>query len=197
MFHKEILGIEMSPDHRSKISAALKAKGIKPSQEALQKAAETNRAKPKKTPLPCITEGCNEATHSKGLCKRCYDSQRHKKPENVTKRRIRDRQKPKNPEHNKRKNLLRAYGITLEQYYEAVESCYNQCEICENFPSGKRQHSVLHVDHCHTTQELKGLLCSPCNVGIGAFHNDIQIMESAKQYLILHGIKEEPVEEGF
>lgn len=152
---------------------------------------------PKKLLVPCSIKGCEGIVHSKGLCKRCYDSVRHKKPENVARRKARHKENPNTPEYNKDKHLRQAYGITLDQYNDAVQSCYGQCEICENLPSGKPQLSVLHVDHCHTTQELRGLLCHPCNVGIGAFHSSIDILQSAKEYLIKHGIKEDPIEEGF
>lgn len=52
------------------------------------------------------------------------------------------------------------------------------CAICLK-PSDKR----LAVDHDHETDEIRGLLCSPCNFALGLFEENPWIMERAIDYL--------------
>lgn len=42
---------------------------------------------------------------------------------------------------------------------------------------------TFHVDHCHTSNKVRGLLCGGCNVGIGMFREDKAIFLAALAYL--------------
>ena len=67
---------------------------------------------------------------------------------------------------NKRKardyQLRLKFGISLAQYDEMLETQHGLCAICSNAP-GK---FGLAVDHNHETNEVRGLLCSQCNVAL-------------------------------
>lgn len=55
------------------------------------------------------------------------------------------------------------------------------CAICGAAPSnGKR----LHLDHCHDSEQVRGLLCHGCNCGLGHFRDDVTRMARAIQYLV-------------
>lgn len=41
----------------------------------------------------------------------------------------------------------------------------------------------LHVDHCHTTGKVRGLLCYNCNNGIGRLKDDVDLMAKIIVYL--------------
>src|SRR5207248_663304 len=60
----------------------------------------------------------------------------------------------------------------------------DKCAICGAAFSGKVRR---HMDHCHTTKTLRGVLCGPCNFGLGFFRDDperiIRAAEYLKQYL--------------
>lgn len=86
-----------------------------------------------------------------------------------------------NPENTKKVRLryLKArYGITLEEYSQMFDRQKGLCAICQK-PSEDR----LHVDHCHATGKIRGLLCFKCNSMIGKANDEIAILQRAIQYL--------------
>lgn len=85
----------------------------------------------------------------------------------------------------RRTNLKRIYGITLEEFNSLLKEQNNQCCICKTKnPKGKGDR--FHVDHCHTTGKVRGLLCGKCNCAIGLLNEDINLFLSAKEYLEKH-----------
>lgn len=79
------------------------------------------------------------------------------------------------------KRVEQVYGITHEFYWELYEFQGGKCYICER-ATGKTK--KLAVDHDHDTNEVRGLLCGPCNQGvIGHLHNSIEALERAIEYL--------------
>lgn len=80
-----------------------------------------------------------------------------------------------------RKHKLRArYGITNEQYDAALAECNGCCQICGETENPKRR---LSIDHCHTTNENRGLLCQRCNTAIGMLIDDENLLENAITYI--------------
>ena len=54
------------------------------------------------------------------------------------------------------------------------------CKICGN-PEIKDK--PLYVDHCHKTGNIRGLICSHCNTGLGNFYDNIELLQKAIDYL--------------
>ena len=81
----------------------------------------------------------------------------------------------------KNKKLKYRYGITIDDYAEMLASQNGVCAICEYAPSSLEK--VLAVDHCHTTMQIRGLLCQMCNRGIGCLKDDVKIVAKAIIYL--------------
>lgn len=80
-------------------------------------------------------------------------------------------------EERKNKWLLKRYGITYSIYKEMAESQDNSCKIC------KKESYDLVVDHCHSTNKVRGLLCQPCNKGLGMFEDNKDYLKEAIDYL--------------
>ena len=55
------------------------------------------------------------------------------------------------------------------------------CAICKKIPD-----RALCVDHCHSTGKVRGLLCHKCNMGLGLYSEDLEIMLAAMTY-VAHG----------
>jgi hypothetical protein len=57
-----------------------------------------------------------------------------------------------------------------------IEAQGRVCKICLRKPAE-------HVDHDHTTGEVHGVLCFTCNVGLGNFTDDPELMQRGINYL--------------
>lgn len=86
-----------------------------------------------------------------------------------------------NPDKSKNSWLRKKYGITLIEYNQMLESQNGVCKICEK--SGLNSSGNLHVDHCHTTNKVRGLLCARCNIALGNLNDDPELFRKAIKYL--------------
>ena len=77
-----------------------------------------------------------------------------------------------------RKNILRDYGLTIEEFDVMSKEQGESCKIC-----GLSSEEVLNVDHCHSTNKVRGLLCRKCNTGLGQFNDNIETLKIAIKYL--------------
>ena len=79
------------------------------------------------------------------------------------------------------KRLRKKYGITLEDYNRIKNEQKNACKICfKPFISNKNN---THVDHCHKTGKIRGLLCSNCNTALGLLKDNLESINRAMLYL--------------
>jgi hypothetical protein len=83
--------------------------------------------------------------------------------------------------------LRRVYGITPDDYFEMLDNQSSKCLICNTDdpgPIGRGSLSrVFAVDHCHETGKVRGLLCHKCNMGLGLFRDDPDLLHKAINYL--------------
>lgn len=78
------------------------------------------------------------------------------------------------------------YGIGLEELDRLHKKQSGLCAICGSKDPGPPGF-CLHVDHNHTTGEVRGLLCSSCNFGIGNFGDSVSNLLCAIEYLKQYG----------
>ena len=81
-------------------------------------------------------------------------------------------------------DIKRKYGITLAEYEALLKSQNEKCAICDKHISEFK--TRFHVDHCHTSGKVRSLLCVNCNHGIGAFFEDLKLLEKAAEYIKKH-----------
>ncbi len=79
--------------------------------------------------------------------------------------------------------LQKNYGITVERYEEMLAQQNGGCAVCGATESGDPRRPALHVDHCHETGAIRGLLCMPCNNGLGMFADSPSRLQAAAAYL--------------
>lgn len=72
------------------------------------------------------------------------------------------------------------YGVTKEFLVDLHKKQNGRCAICGEIPKTERG---LHVDHCHETGAVRGLLCHGCNTGLGAFKDSSELFIKAISYL--------------
>ncbi len=75
--------------------------------------------------------------------------------------------------------IKKLYGLSKEQYLQIVKDQNSSCKMCDTY---FEDHFQLHVDHCHETNRVRGLLCSKCNQGIGLLNHDPDLIRKAALY---------------
>lgn len=94
-------------------------------------------------------------------------------------------------------HLYRAYGITVNEYYRMMKDQDGVCAICEKEESvidpRNNKPKRLCVDHNHITGDVRGLLCSNCNLGIGYLKSDegVDLLIQALCYIEAHDLEYE------
>lgn len=149
--------------------------------------------------------------HARGLCGACYQKWRHEnKPDAHEKYKAYQRELSKTEKHKERlrahrrskdpkyvrsrrcQNLRKKYGITADQYDEMLAAQGGGCAICTRKP-GK---GPLHVDHCHDTGAVRGILCHQCNWYLGTIEASEQVRDNFLNYLKeADGIKQRKAEQ--
>lgn len=85
------------------------------------------------------------------------------------------------------RTIIRYHSISFDEYQEMFKRQNNLCKICKQ-PETRRSRTPgeicrLVVDHCHSTQRIRGLLCHACNLMIGYSRDSIEVLQSAIAYL--------------
>jgi hypothetical protein len=88
--------------------------------------------------------------------------------------------KARNRQKQRRGHLKRKFGLTLEQYDSLLNAQNNLCAICKSPNQASRD---WHVDHCHTTGTVRGVLCHHCNLMLGYAKDQVPTLENAIIYL--------------
>lgn len=140
-----------------------------------------------RTPATCHPE---EFQHAKGLCRKCYMNSDWHRAYDAAKKREWRKAHPEQFKEMIRKyreegnGKLRAselhyrktYGIEFSDFKQMVEDRESKCDICHT-------QTKLVLDHDHTTNKIRGLLCSKCNRALGALGDTPESIQLVLAYL--------------
>lgn len=74
--------------------------------------------------------------------------------------------------------MRRKYGLEPTDVKHMLKAQDGKCPICRISIQDDP-----HIDHAHKTNRVRGLLCGPCNRGIGLLHESIESLQNAIKYL--------------
>jgi hypothetical protein len=80
------------------------------------------------------------------------------------------------------RHLVRKYGVSLADYERMLAAQDGLCAICGT-TEDTQHNNVFHVDHCHATGRVRGLLCRGCNHVLGHLKDDPEALRRAISYL--------------
>lgn len=81
------------------------------------------------------------------------------------------------------KHVEKTYGLNKAEYLAMLDAQGGVCAICSlQNVNGRR----LSVDHDHATGKIRALLCIKCNAGLGHFHESLDMVVRAAQYIDKH-----------
>lgn len=83
-------------------------------------------------------------------------------------------------------HLRRKYGLSIAQLEAMIADQGGRCAICRSSFSARRWgggRDAAHVDHCHETGRVRGIICAVCNRGLGLLGDTEQSLQQALGYL--------------
>ena len=95
----------------------------------------------------------------------------------------REKNKEKSAINKKKYHLRVNFNLTYEEYNNMLKEQSNKCKICKTIFSKTEYKTLPCVDHCHTTDKVRGLLCVNCNSGIGMLKDSTNLLKKAINYL--------------
>lgn len=84
----------------------------------------------------------------------------------------------KRQDYERQRQLRKRYGLEYDDYIRLCLLQRGLCAICM-----KELTETPHIDHCHATGKVRGLLCRKCNLAIGHFDDNIRALRRAAWYL--------------
>ena len=79
----------------------------------------------------------------------------------------------------KKYHLKQIYNLTIEAYENLLNKQNYKCAICNNKLDLAKN---THVDHCHNTSKIRGILCHYCNLAIGNLKHNPELLRKAALY---------------
>ncbi len=120
--------------------------------------------------------------------KRLYWKQyrlKNKDKRNLDNKRYKLKNKDKIKASRRHQRFKEYYNLTLDAYNKILIKQEYKCACC-GIDLKLLSTKDIHVDHCHKTLKIRGILCRWCNWTLGASREEIHRLKSAIQYLQKH-----------
>ena len=168
-------GHRVTVETREKISAALHGRSYvdlgrrRVGEQEIQTQAERTRKWAKKHPEYQASWRAKNPTKSAFYSKKYRDAD------------------PLRAKSARRKAHLKAtYSLTEPQAHRLLSLQEGRCAICKTPIAFHTGRTGAHIDHDHHTKRNRGILCSGCNLGLGKFKDNAELLVSAAEYLKFH-----------
>lgn len=82
--------------------------------------------------------------------------------------------------------IKKDYGISYDEYVDIYNRDLGKCRICSKTLAIEKTENLetASIDHCHKSGRIRGILCGKCNIGIGMFDENLDLLLKARDYLI-------------
>ncbi len=113
---------------------------------------------------------------AKGLCDLCYQRYRYNNDQRVREVQLNNSRQwgAVNKDRKAATSRHYRYGLTPTQYAALLLYCAGKCCLCGG------EMKKPHVDHCHKTGRVRGLLHDGCNTYLGMYEKGEQGIVSAR-----------------
>lgn len=85
-----------------------------------------------------------------------------------------------NPEKVRSRELKKKYGLSVEKFNAMLSDQGGACKICKK---QAQKNKNLSVDHCHTSNRIRGIICQPCNMALGMVKDNVGVLRSMIAYV--------------
>lgn len=92
-------------------------------------------------------------------------------------------------EYSRRKQVESKYGVSYETLEDMLDKQGGVCGIC-GVELTFHPKATACVDHCHSTGDVRGILCRKCNAAIGALGDTASSVAKAVAYLQKTALRE-------
>ncbi len=96
---------------------------------------------------------------------------------------------PDRLDYRRRYHIMHKYGLEPEDVQRMLESQGGKCQICDgllDFTKNVNQRRRAHIDHCHGSGKIRGILCGVCNAKLGTVESG-EFLVRALEYLKRYG----------
>lgn len=151
-------------------------------------------------PTVCTVDGCDDPVAAKAMCDRHYRratgrTQGHPSclwcgsslglvvhgSRRFCSKSCREKEHAVRRRENHRDNWLKKYSMTSKDYEAMLKAQDDRCKICRTDKVPAR--GSFCVDHDHLTGQVRGILCTECNSGLGKFKDNPELLLAAIEYL--------------
>lgn len=81
------------------------------------------------------------------------------------------------------RNGINRYGLNRKQQLALLESQKSKCGICDTEISMFSDRKGGYIDHCHSSNQVRGILCHGCNTFLGYLENKNISPNKISEYL--------------
>jgi hypothetical protein len=138
-----------------------------------------------------LSEFNKNRSRSDGLQPQCKTCARETNKKSYAKNTEAHRERNRNYHSNNREKLNKKkrkyvvkykYGLTPEQELEILKLQENKCANprCRKELTNTKH---THIDHCHSTGKVRGILCRECNLALGFVFDNPELLQGLIEYL--------------